>query len=125
MCGERYITTRDGEMEELKQEEKEPVFVQNPKQVVRTYSSITLIANILIAASGTGLSLAGFVKDLRYVLGLVFIMSVIGLIGRFVKEDVELMERGAPTGFEAVSIRFYQWVTAKLGSLKDRVKSYF
>lgn len=114
------------EQEEVKQEQKESVFVSNPKQVAKTYSSVTLFANVLIAASGTGLSIIGALPgQLKYILGLVALLSIVGFAGRFVKEDVELMEKGAPTGFKAVSIRFFEWVGAKLTKLKDRVKSYF
>ncbi len=112
-------------------EQKETILVGKPSKVLRSYSTLTLLANILIAASTLGFSaLSAFPNmGMTYIAGSVLIFSVIGFVGRFLKQDLEGTETEGPVGFKGLSIRFVRYVRKYLvhsyTSLKERLQRLF
>ena len=66
--------------------------VENWKKVLKTYSFLSLVANLLIALSVTGLSVLGVLSS-QVAFGTLAIsasvLGLLGLVGRFVDESYE------------------------------------
>lgn len=67
----------------------------NWKQRLRSYSSLSIIANILVALSVSGLSVLGVISNvitIPLLVGLAASFGILGLIGRVVDESIDDLE---------------------------------
>lgn len=61
-------------------------------RLLRSYSSLAIIANILVAASVSGLSVLGVISNaitIPLLLGLATTFGILGLIGRAVDQSID------------------------------------
>lgn len=104
---------------------KPKLIVDNPKDVLKTYSSVTLLGNVLIALSGCILTAIGILTVNPTYIFLLFVASnLFGFIGRFIKQDMS-DRTDAPTGFQAVSIRFFKYVMNSIKEQLNKLKGLF
>lgn len=111
---------------EEKQQEKpiDSIIVDKPKSVLKSYSALTLLANVLIALSGVGFALLGALTkiDTIYLVTIMGTMSLFGFIGRFIQQDISGSEKEGPMGFKGLSIRFVWYIEGKVKGLYKRLK---
>lgn len=66
--------------------------VDDPKQLLKAYSTWALIANILTALSTAALAVLGVISvyfSMWVVIGSATLFGLLGLLGRFLKQDLE------------------------------------
>lgn len=116
------------------QEQEKPIdsiIVDKPKAVLKSYSALTLLANVLIALSGAGFALLGAMTkiDTIYLVSIMGIMSLFGFIGRFIQQDISGSEKEGPMGFKGLSIRLVWYIEGKVKGafkrLKDKLTGLF
>ena len=101
------------------------IIVDNPGTVLKTYSALTLLANILISISVVGFGALGAINLKTTVLvSAIGTLSLIGFLGRFIKQDLEGAENG-PMGFKGVTIRFALYVKKSVLGLPALIKEKF
>lgn len=64
----------------------------NWKQRLRSYSSLSIIANVLVAASVSGLSVLGVISNvitIPLLVGLAAIFGILGLLGRVLDQSID------------------------------------
>jgi len=106
-------------------EGKERILVKKPKAALKSYSALTLLANILIAISGVGFSLLGVITemDMTYIFSIMTVLSLFGFIGRFIQQDISDTEYVGPVGFKGVTIRFVWFVKNLVRDSYKRIRS--
>lgn len=104
---------------------KERILVKKPKAVLKSYSALTLLANILIAISGVGFSLLGVITemDMAYIFSIMTVLSIFGFVGRFIQQDISDVESDGPVGFKGVTIRFVWFLKRLAKDSYQRVRS--
>ena len=104
---------------------KERILVKKPKAVLKSYSALTLLANILIAISGVGFSLLGVITemDMTYIFSIMTVLSIFGFVGRFIQQDISDVESDGPVGFKGVTIRFVWFMKRTAKAAYKRVRS--
>jgi ABC-type microcin C transport system permease subunit YejB len=100
------------------QETVSGVIVDNPKAIVKSYSSVSLIANFMIAISGVGFAALGALTylDITMIFILMAIFTALGFIGRFIKEDLTGAPTVGPVGFKGFIIRVFNLMKNKFSS---------
>lgn len=113
------------EIEELKQ--LDSIIVPKPKAVLKSYSGLTLLANILVALSAVGFSALGAFTQLDTITFFYIILgtSTIGFIGKFIQQDIAGQDQEGPMGFKGLSIRFVWYIEAYLKAHWQTVKGWF
>ena len=88
------------------------IIVQKPKSVLKSYSALTLLANILISLSAVGFTAIGALNqlDVVYLVGIMSVLSLFGFVGRFIKQDISGTDTEGPMGFRGLSIRFVWFI---------------
>lgn len=68
------------------------------KRILRTYSFISIVANLLVAISVTGLSVLGVLSS-NLAFGTIacigIVLGVLGCAGRFVDQELDDLDRGS------------------------------
>lgn len=110
-----------------KNKEIDSIIVEKPKAVLKSYSALTLLANVLISISTVGFTALGALNkiDVMYLVVIMLIMSLIGFVGRFIKQDISDTETDGPMGFRGVTIRFVWFVENKIKTYIEKVKGWF
>lgn len=64
--------------------------LQNKKKVLKSYSFLSILSNLLVAASVSGLSVLGVISSeiaLPLLVTLAILFGVFGLVGRFIDQS--------------------------------------
>lgn len=79
-------------------------FVNNWKKIlIKSYSSLSIIANILVALSISGLSVLGVVSNviaLPLLVSLAITLGVVGLLGRIIDQELDDVSEDVKKGGE-------------------------
>lgn len=107
------------------------IIVQKPKSVLKSYSALTLLANILISVSAVGFSAIGALTkiDFVYLINIMLVLSLFGFIGRFIQQDISDTDKEGPMGFKGLSIRFVwfakNFVKTHYENFRNKLSSLF
>lgn len=107
------------------------IIVQKPKSVLKSYSALTLLANILISVSAVGFSAIGALTkiDFVYLINIMLVLSLFGFIGRFIQQDISGTDKEGPMGFKGLSIRFVwfvkNFVKTRYENFRNKLTSLF
>jgi hypothetical protein len=103
------------------------IIVQKPAAVLKSYSALTLLANILISLSAVGFTAIGALTqiDVVYLVGIMSVLSIFGFAGRFIQQDISGTDKEGPMGFKGLSIRFVWFIERSVKGSWEKLKGTF